>query len=127
MRRLGNQIRSFQVRQQQQALKTFALNNAPIQAQQQQSLLWKCTLGQAHFQQVLTFYMELNKMIKIEHNVQTGEVIEMQMTAAEIEQRKAEEAEFIAKKQAEEIKATAKAALLERLGMTAEEAALLLS
>ena len=66
-------------------------------------------------------------MIKIEHNVQTGEVIEMQMTAAEIEQRKAEEAEFIAKKQAEEIKATAKAALLERLGMTAEEAALLLS
>ena len=66
-------------------------------------------------------------MIKIEHNVETGEVVEIEMTAQEIAQREAEEAEFLARKAAEETKAAAKAALLERLGMTAEEAALLLA
>lgn len=66
-------------------------------------------------------------MKKIEHNVETGEVKEIQFTAEEIAQAKIDTAEFLARKEAEEIKAAAKAALLERLGISADEAALLLS
>jgi hypothetical protein len=63
----------------------------------------------------------------LEHNATTGEVIERDMTEEELAQQEideAERAERIAKMQAD---ATAKAALLERLGITADEAALLLS
>ena len=47
-------------------------------------------------------------------------------TPEEVEIIEAEAAEILARKQAEAEAATAKAALLERLGITAEEAALLL-
>ncbi len=63
----------------------------------------------------------------IEHNCETGEVVERDMTEEELAQQEIDEAkraEQIAKMQAD---ATAKAALLERLGITADEAALLLS
>jgi hypothetical protein len=62
----------------------------------------------------------------LEHNVETGEVIERDATADEIQQQKSE-----AKKQSDADKAAAeklaaKAVLLERLGISADEAALLL-
>lgn len=65
--------------------------------------------------------------IKTIHNVETGEIIERAMTAAEIAQDKKDQIEFAALKAEREAKAAAKAALLERLGITAEEAALLLA
>jgi hypothetical protein len=69
--------------------------------------------------------------IKIVVDCSTGAVEEIELTAEEIAQREADAAEFAAFKAEEEAdktaKAEAKAALLERLGMTAEEAALLLS
>lgn len=66
-------------------------------------------------------------MIKIEHNVETGEVTEIEMTAQEVAQFKKDQAESVARNLANEAKATSKAALLQRLGITADEAALLLS
>ena len=70
-------------------------------------------------------------MIRIEHNVETGEITEIEMTAKEIAEIKAT-ADLIAKQQAvldQELakKAAEKAALLARLGMTNDEAKLLLS
>lgn len=60
----------------------------------------------------------------------TGETVERELTVEELVQRKADqEAYKIAKNQELadlEAKTTAKAALLQRLGITAEEAALLL-
>jgi hypothetical protein len=64
-------------------------------------------------------------MIRI-HNAQTDEVIDREMTADEFKAYQAEQAAFNAKATAEEDKAAAKAALLDRLGITAEEAQLLL-
>jgi hypothetical protein len=65
-----------------------------------------------------------------EHNVETGEVIEREMTVEEIEQFESDKAEAVAKAKAEatkaEAKAEAKAALLEKLGITEDEARLLL-
>jgi hypothetical protein len=61
------------------------------------------------------------------HDLDTNEVIDREMTAAEFAVYEAEQAASEAKAQAEDAKAAIKAALLERLGMTAEEAALLLS
>jgi hypothetical protein len=61
----------------------------------------------------------------------TGEVVERDATKAEAEQRKKDEAQYLiteAERKTEvNAKATAKAALLDRLGITAEEAVLLLS
>ena len=69
-------------------------------------------------------------MFRIEHDIATGEVKEIPLTANEIkaiEKLQKEAAEKDAIMQAEaEAKAQAKAALLERLGITAEEAQLLL-
>lgn len=65
-------------------------------------------------------------MIKIEHNVETGEIREVEMTKEEIAQRELDEQAFANKVAEEEAKAATKAALLDRLGITAEEAALLL-
>jgi hypothetical protein len=67
----------------------------------------------------------MNK-IKI-HNAETGEVIEREMTTEELAQREADQLFTAARLQAESEAATAKAALLDRLGITAEEAKLLLS
>jgi hypothetical protein len=61
------------------------------------------------------------------HNVETDEIIDREMTVAEFKIAEAEQA-IQAKAQAEaEAKATAKADLLAKLGITAEEAKLLLS
>jgi hypothetical protein len=66
-----------------------------------------------------------NPTIKI-HNVETDEVIEREMTANEIEQLAADTQERQAELQAIAAKAAEKAALLDKLGITAEEAQLLL-
>ena len=69
------------------------------------------------------------KIIEKEFNVQTGEetITEREETAAEAKARKEAEAEAIAAQAEAAEKATAKSALLERLGITADEAALLLA
>jgi hypothetical protein len=64
-------------------------------------------------------------------NCETGEQTEVELTAEEIAQREADskayEADKKAKEAADAAKAEAKADLLERLGITAEEASLLVS
>jgi hypothetical protein len=67
---------------------------------------------------------------RIEVNCSTGEVLEIELTDAEVAEL-AYQAELAADQKAEDDriaaeKAEAKAALLERLGITADEAALLL-
>ena len=64
--------------------------------------------------------------IKI-HNVETGEVVEREMNDEELAQWEADKAAQSAKREAEATKLADKAALLERLGITEEEAKLLLS
>jgi len=70
-------------------------------------------------------------MFRTEHNLQTGEIVEIPLTtqeAAALEKEWAKEAQRIANETAQaDAKETAKADLLTRLGITAEEAALLLS
>jgi hypothetical protein len=68
----------------------------------------------------------MKPMVKI-HDMSTGEVIEREMNAAEFKQYEADQVEAIAKAEAVEAKASAKAALLDRLGISVEEAKLLLS
>ena len=62
-------------------------------------------------------------------NCETGEQTEVELTAEEIAQREADtkayEADKVAKDAEAATKATAKAELLDKLGITAEEAALL--
>ena len=60
------------------------------------------------------------------HDVSTGEIIERELTAEEIEDRAILAAEVAAEEEAKEQKAMAKAELLERLGITEDEAKLLL-
>ena len=64
-------------------------------------------------------------MVRI-HDQSTNEIIDREMTDEEFAQWTIEQQEIEAKAQAETNKAEAKAALLERLGITADEAALLL-
>jgi hypothetical protein len=64
--------------------------------------------------------------IKI-HNAETGEVIEREMTADELAQVAIDEANFNASKETGAAKAAEKAALLAQLGITADQAKLLLS
>lgn len=66
-------------------------------------------------------------MHKIIHNIETGEVIEREMNAEELAQWEADEAKAAAEAQAKAKALAAKAALLEKLGITEEEAKLLLS
>jgi hypothetical protein len=61
------------------------------------------------------------------HNTETNEVIDREMTNAEFAQYEADQAASAALKANLEVKATAKADLLAKLGITAEEAQLLLS
>ena len=67
----------------------------------------------------------------IEVNCETGEVTERDLTAEELQAQADSaaqaEAERVAKEADAAEKATAKAALLKRLGITAEEASLLLA
>lgn len=67
-----------------------------------------------------------NPIIK-EHNITTGEIIEREMNKSELDQLKADVA--LATIQAKEalVKASEKAALLAKLGITEDEAKLLLS
>jgi len=59
-------------------------------------------------------------------NVETGEITERELNKVENDQQKIDEAAAAIEKTEAEAKATAKAALLERLGITAEEAQLLI-
>jgi hypothetical protein len=64
-------------------------------------------------------------MVRI-HNIETNEIIDREMNDAEFAQYEADQA-TTANEQAEaEAKATARQAILNRLGLTADEAALLL-
>lgn len=65
-------------------------------------------------------------MFRIEHNLETGEVKEIKLTAKEVAEKEASDLAESLKMQELQDKANAKAALLDRLGITAEEAALLL-
>lgn len=65
-------------------------------------------------------------MIRI-HNTQTDEIIDREMTNEELANYNEKKEKFYAEQAEQTVKAEAKAALLERLGITAEEAQLLLS
>ena len=60
-------------------------------------------------------------------NAETGEITYEDFTDAELAQREIDQANFEAKIAEAKLKAEAKAALLDRLGITADEAKLLLS
>jgi hypothetical protein len=64
-------------------------------------------------------------MVRI-HDTETDEVIDREMTAAEYKVYQANQAEAEAKKAEAKAKEIAKAAILDRLGLTADEAKLLL-
>ena len=64
--------------------------------------------------------------IKI-HDLATGQEIEREMNAEELAQYEADQVAEISREQVELTKAADKAALLERLGITQDEAKLLLS
>jgi len=68
------------------------------------------------------------KIIEKEFNIQTGEetITERDETAAETKIRLDNAKEIAAKKAEAEAKATARQAILDRLGLTADEAALIL-
>lgn len=67
-------------------------------------------------------------MMKIqEHNIETGEIIEREATEAEIADFEAAANAAFLKDKMRADKAAAKAELLEKLGITADEAKLLLS
>ena len=64
-------------------------------------------------------------MVRI-HNIETNEVLDREMNNEEFAQYEADQAANAAAQTEAEAKATARAAILDRLGLTAEEAALLL-
>jgi hypothetical protein len=65
-------------------------------------------------------------MVRI-HNMATDEVIDREMTDDEFAKYQIDQAEYQAQKAEAQAKAQAKAELLERLGITADEAKLLLA
>lgn len=65
-------------------------------------------------------------MIKFQ-DIETGEIVEREMNGQELAQWEADKAEIEAITQIEATKASEKAALLEKLGITDDEAKLLLS
>ena len=67
-----------------------------------------------------------NSTIKI-HNVETGEIIERDLNEAELAQLAIDQERAQETKKAEAIKAAEKTALLKKLGITQDEASLLLS
>jgi hypothetical protein len=66
-----------------------------------------------------------NPMIRI-HDIESGEVIDREMTTAELADYKKEQLASQKAQTERDAKPVEKAALLERLGITADEAALLL-
>jgi len=69
----------------------------------------------------------MSKPIVRIHNMATDEVIDREMTDDEFAQYEIERAKYQAEKAEAEAKAAQKAALLERLGITEDEAKLLLA
>ena len=63
----------------------------------------------------------------LEHNVETGEVTERDATLEEMAQAELDAVTAAEENATKEAKAASKAALLDRLGITAEEAQLLLA
>jgi TusA-related sulfurtransferase len=63
---------------------------------------------------------------KLVHNIETGEVLEVELDADELAQQAKDIAENKILKAEIKAEESAKAALLERLGITSDEAALLL-
>lgn len=61
------------------------------------------------------------------HNTETGEILERDMTPEELAQHQKDLANAETERVKKQEKAAAKAALLERLGITADEAKLLLN
>ena len=61
------------------------------------------------------------------HNVETGEIIEREMTADDVAQHEADKAAKAVELEAQATKAAEKTALLAKLGITDDEAKLLLS
>jgi Asp-tRNA(Asn)/Glu-tRNA(Gln) amidotransferase A subunit family amidase len=76
--------------------------------------------------QALIQFWGLN-MFKIEHDIQTGEINEIELTAAEIKAIEKLQKEHAVKLKINEEKAAQRQAILDRLGLTSEEASLLLS
>ena len=64
-------------------------------------------------------------MVRI-HNIETDEVIDREMTAAEFKIYEADQAAELARKAEAEAKAAQLQAILDKLGLTADEARLLL-
>jgi hypothetical protein len=64
-------------------------------------------------------------IVKI-HNTETNEIVEREMTAAEFAQYKTDQAEKAAKKAELEAMAMQRQEILDRLGLTADEAKLIL-
>ena len=67
-----------------------------------------------------------NPLIRI-HNTETDEIIDREMTDAEFAAYEVMQAKYATEQAEAEAKAQAKAELLERLGITADEAKLLLA
>jgi hypothetical protein len=65
-------------------------------------------------------------MIRVEHNVQTGEISEVLLNDKEIKEIEKLQLEAATAQDEAKAKATARAALLAKLGITADEAKLLL-
>ena len=61
-----------------------------------------------------------------EHNLETNEIIDREMTEAELEQWETDKAALLAQQATEAAKTHERSALLAKLGITEEEAALLL-
>jgi hypothetical protein len=65
-------------------------------------------------------------MTKLIINCETGETVERELNAQELSQQVIDEAEIAAQQADAQAKATARQAILDRLGLSAEEAQLLL-
>jgi ribosomal protein S11 len=66
-----------------------------------------------------------NPIIRI-HDIESGEIIDREMTKAEFDSHKKDVADFEAKQAAEKVESDKKQAILDRLGLTADEVALLI-
>jgi len=66
-------------------------------------------------------------MIKIVHHVSTGKISEIELTEAELVKIEQNKQAYAAEQAEAEAKATARQAILDKLGLTTEEAASLLS
>ncbi len=65
-------------------------------------------------------------MSKLIVNVETGETVERELNKTEKDQQKIDESNFIAKQAEAEAKEAARQAILDRLGLSSDEAKLLL-